>query len=248
MKTLLKKNSILVIMLIIFSITSSYLYASEHDGQKKKDSIYVIQEKIFHRYHDIGIYLSYIPDDTFYDSYGIGANYVFHFNDTFSWEVFRASWINNQLKSIKEDIESSSKLTPIHYDEPKYLFHSQFWFRPFYGKSAVLNKKIIFHETGLFAGLGMIGYDRKRSFGSDSNDTALSLSFGLGTTFFLNSFSGLSFQIRDMMHFKSNKTENRISLEIGYSYRFNLKPREKKESNQNIKTFNKYINSDLKTY
>jgi len=51
-----------------------------------------------------------------------------------------------------------------------------------------------------------------------------------------------------MMHFKSNKTENRISLEIGYSYRFNLKPREKKESNQNIKTFNKYINSDLKTY
>ncbi|KPA18620.1 conserved hypothetical protein, membrane [Candidatus Magnetomorum sp. HK-1] len=235
----------LLIVLFICTILPNYLYAEKSLDLNKKDHTYVIQEKLFHRYHDMGIYFSYIPDDTYYDSFGLGANYVFHFNDVFSWEIFRASWMNNQMKSIKEDIEKTSKITPKYYDEPKYLVHSQFWFRPFYGKSAVLNKKIIFHETGLFAGLGMIGFDRKKSFGSDANDTALSLSFGVGTTFFLNPYSGLSFQIRDMMHFKDNQTENRISLEIGYSFRFNLNPREKLQTNPNLENFNRYIKSNV---
>jgi outer membrane beta-barrel protein len=241
----MKFHLIVFVSLCLNFASFSGLNATIQNDPQQNDRIYVIQEKIFHRYHETGLLLSYIPDDDFYDSYGIGANYVFHFNDVFSWEVFRAEWMMNQEKSLKDDMEQSLEITPTYYDELSYMVHSQLWFRPFYGKSAVLNKKILFHETGLFAGMGMIGYDRKKSFGNDANDSALSFSFGVGTTFFLNSLTGISFQIQHMMHFKDNQTENRIGLIMGYSFRFNLSPRKKVQSNLSIDRFNRYINSDV---
>ncbi|MBF0451940.1 MAG: outer membrane beta-barrel domain-containing protein [Candidatus Magnetomorum sp.] len=234
-----------IISLLLLSFAPWYVYADDSSDLTQKDHIYVIQEKIFHRYHETGLFMSYVPDDDFYDSFALGANYVFHITDVFSWEVFRAAWMTNQEKSLKDDIERSLDITPTHYDEPNYMVHSQFWFRPFYGKSAVLNKRIIFHETGLFAGIGMIGFDQKKSFGNNANDTALSVSCGLGTTFFLNSYSGVSFHIRNLMHFKKDQTENRISLEMGYSFRFNLNPRKKHLEPPTLDRFHRYISSDV---
>jgi len=244
----MKSFLITILSICILYSSSSSLNAKTDEESSQKDRIYVVQEKIFHRYHEAGFLISYIPDDDFYDSFGLGANYVYHFNDFLSWEVFRAEWMFNQEKSLKNNIEKSLEITPTFYDELTYMVHSQLWFRPFYGKSAVMNQKIIFHETGLFAGLGMIGYDRNKSFGNNANDTSLSVCFGAGTTFFLNSFSGINFQIRNMMHFKDNQTENRISLEIGYSFRFNLTPREKIIDNPKIDRFNRYINSNVLNY
>jgi outer membrane beta-barrel protein len=234
------KSIVLTIVLLIYSAAPQVLFASERD-RNNEDRVYVVQEKIFHRYHEAGIFVSYIPDDDFFDSYGIGANYVYHFNDIFSWEVFRGAWIINKDKSIRNDIKKSLNIAPKFYDEPSYMVYSQLWFRPLYGKSAVCNKKIIFHETGFFAGTGLLGFDRIKSFASNANDTALTLSFGMCTTFFLNSISSFSLQIRDLMHFKENQTENRISLELGYSFRFNMSPRKRVKNKQDLDTFNRYI-------
>ena len=232
------KPTVLLIVLIIHSLVPQLIFAS---GLDNEDRIYVVQEKVFHRYHEIGILIPYIPDDEFFDSFGVSANYLYHFNDVLSWEVFRGAWMINQDKSIRDDIQKSLNITPTYYDEPSYMVYSHLWFRPLYGKSAVCNKKIIFHETGFFVGAGLIGYDRIHSFSNDTNDSALSLSFGLCKTFFLNSFSSISIHIRDLIHFKEDQTENRISLEIGYSFRFNLTPRKKLRNKQDLNTFNHFI-------
>jgi len=234
------KSIVLIIGLLIYSTIPQLLFASDSD-YNHEERVYVVQEKIFHRYHEAGIFIPYIPDDDFFDSFGIGANYVYHFNDILSWELFRCAWMINQDKPIREDIKKSLNITPTFYDEPKYMVYSHLWFRPLYGKSALCNKKIVFHETGLFAGAGLLGFDRIKSFASDANDTALSLSFGLFTTFFLNPYSSVSLQIRDLIHFKDNQTENRICMEMGYSFRFNMSPRKKLENKQELDTFNRFI-------
>ena len=234
------KPTAFMIGLLIYSAVPQLLFAGDLD-YNNGDRTYVVQEKIFHRYHEVGLFVPYIPDDDFFDSFGVGANYIYHFNDVLSWEVFRGAWMINQDKSIRDDIQKSLNIAPTFYDEPSYMVYSQLWFRPLYGKSAVCNKKIVFHETGFFVGAGLLGFDRIKRFSSDANDTALSLSFGLCKTFFLNSFSSISLQIRDLIHFKENQKENRISLEIGYSFRFNLSPRKKLENKQDLETFNRYI-------
>jgi outer membrane beta-barrel protein len=234
------KSIVLLIVLLIYSAVPQVLFADTPD-LNIEERVYVVQEKIFHRYHETGFFVSYIPDDDFFDSYGVGANYVYHFNDLFSWEVIRGTWMMNKEKSIRNDIKKSLNITLSFYDEPSYLMYSQLWLRPLYGKSAVCNRKIIFHESGVFAGIGLLGFDRIKSFASDANDTALTVSFGLCTTFFLNNISSFSLQIRDLMHFKDNQTENRISLEMGYSFRFNMSPRKRLENKHDLDTFNRYI-------
>jgi len=234
------KSTVLIIWILIYSIVPQLLLAGGLD-HNKEDRTYVIQEKIFHRYHEAGMYIPYIPDDDFFDSYGVGLNYIYHINDTFSWEIFRGAWMINQDKSIRDDIQNALNISPTFYDEPQYMVYSQLWFRPLYGKSSVCNKGVVFHEIGGFVGAGLLGFDRINSFASDANDTSLSLSFGLGSTIFLNPITSISFQIRDLIHFKDNQTENRISLEIGYSFRFNLSPRKKIENKMDQDTFNRYI-------
>lgn len=145
------KSTVLRLALLIYFVVPQLLLASGLESNRQ-DRIFVIQEKIFHRHHEAGIFIPYIPDDDFVDSYGVGANYTYHFNDAFSWEVFRASWLMNQDKSIRGDIQNSLNISPTFYDEPNYMLFSQLWFRPLYGKSTVRNKSIIFHETGIFLG------------------------------------------------------------------------------------------------
>jgi len=234
------KSIVLIIGLLIYSTIPQLLYAGISD-YNNDDHVYVVQEKIFHRYHEAGVFMPYIPDDDFFDSFGIGANYIYHFNDNLSWEIFRGAWMINKDKPIREDIKKSLNIAPTFYDEPIYMVYSQLWFRPLYGKSAVCNKGIIFHETGLSAGVGLLGFDRIHSFAGDANDTALSLSFGICTTFFLNSYSSVSLQIRDLINFKDNQSENRISMEMGYSFRFNMSPRKKLENNPELDTFNRFF-------
>lgn len=234
------KDFVLIIGLFVCGTVPQLLFASDFN-YNNEDRVYVVQEKVFHRYHELGFFIPYIPDDDFFDSFGLGANYVYHFNDMFSWEVFRGAWMMNQDKPIRDDINKSLNISPTFYDEPTYMIYSQLGLRPFYGKSAICNKKIIFHETGLFVGVGILGFDRIKSFASDANDTALSISLGMCTTFFLNKYSSLSLHIRDLVHFKDNQTENRISLEMGYSFRFNMSPRVKLKNKKDLDAFNRYI-------
>jgi len=229
-----------IIALLIYVTIPQLIFASDFDNNTE-DRVYVVQEKIFHRYHELGVFIPYIPDDDFFDSFGIGVNYIYHYSDIFSWEVFRGAWMINQDKPIRDDINRSLNISPEFYDEPAYMVYSHLWLRPLYGKSAINNKKIVFHETGIFAGAGLLGFDRIKSFASDANDTALSISFGLCTTVFLNNFSNLSLHIRDLIHLKDNQTENRISMEMGLSFRFNMSPREQLKNKKELDTFNRYI-------
>jgi len=235
------KSTVLLALLLIYNASTHFLYAGDLVDLKKKERVYVVQEKVFHRYHEIGVFIPYIPDDDFFDSFGVGANYLYHFNDLLSWEIFRGAWMMNKDKSIRDDIQRSLNISPTFYDEPKYMIYSQLWFRPLYGKSAICNQSILFHETGVFAGVGLLGYDRIKNFANDANDTALSLAFGLGTTLFLNSISSITLQIRDLIHFKDNQKENRISLELGFSFRFNFSPRNKIENRANLDIFHQYV-------
>lgn len=236
----MRRKILAVFVLLLMTCATKGVHAESSYGDEK---VFAIQNRVFHRNHELGVLAGYIADDDFYHVYPAGFNYIFHFNENWSWEVARAQWLFTQEKSLKEDLETNFGVTPEEFEEPKYMLHSHLMWKPFYGKDAVLNKGIINRETYLFLGGGLVHYEWEKTYGEGGEENAPSLSFGIGTKYFLTKNWCINFEIRDMLNFREDDTINNLSFGLGLGFRFNLGSR-KSENDDTIEKLNKYLNEN----
>lgn len=193
--------------------------------QIQDESVSVIQNRLYDRFHEIDLVLGYVPDDDFYQAFPIGMSYTYHFNEIFAWEVLRAQAVINFDRDLKDKLRDDYGVAPTQFDEITSMLHSNFVFKPSYGKDAILNNSILNHETYMLAGVGVFNYQRSYSDGSSSAETAGSLSFGVGRKYFINETYSINLELRDYVTFKGSGTENNLYLGISIGYRFNMAPR-----------------------
>jgi outer membrane beta-barrel protein len=210
------------------------------DSQSDEEKVYAVQNRLFHRNHQLDLSVGYIADDDFFHLYPVSLGYTFHFGENFSWEVARFSYNYNQDKDLKETLENEFSAQPERFPEQIYMYHSHLVFKPLYGKHAVLNRGIVNDEIYLFAGAGAVHYEWNYSDGRTETEEAVSLSFGAGMRFFLNQTFSLNFEIRDLIHLRKDDTENNLQFGAGIGYRFNLAPR-KIEEDPTVKKLKKIL-------
>jgi len=221
------KNKLLILLTILFLFISVQAALAESGDDEEK--VFAIQNKVFHRFHELAFCVGYIPDDNFYDIYPLGLSYTFNFNEKFSWEVARVQWNFNQEKDIKQQLEDEYGVAPSEFSEMKYMLHSHLVYRPLYGKSALLNKWVFNNETYFLIGGGTVNYEKKFNYGDPETEDALSFSFGIGSKYFLNEYFCLNFEIRDIMNFREEETENIIYFGMSLGFRFDLSARKTKK-------------------
>jgi len=212
----------------------------EPDQEERVDAI---QNRIYQRSHEIGLTGGYIPDDTFFEAFPVGAYYMFTFNEHLAWEVARAQWVFTSEKDVKQDLEDQFGVQPSEFSEPKYLLHSNIVFTPFYGKDALFNRKIINHQIFFTLGGGVAHFDNETGFAQTSSETVPSLSLGAGIKFFLTENWAANLDLRNYTNFRKNNTENRMYFGIGFAYRFDLSPRKKVEDPK-IEKLNRYLKDE----
>ena len=126
-------------------------------------------------------------------------------------------------------MEEEFGVTPEEFPEQRYMIHSHLMFKPLYGKSALLNRKVTNHETYLFGGAGVVNYEWQYSTGETRTENALSLSFGAGMRYFLTKRFCLNIEVRDLVNFMEDDTKNYLAFGLGVGFRFNLGPRRVEE-------------------
>jgi outer membrane beta-barrel protein len=197
--------------------------------QVDEEKVVAVQNRIFHRTHEIDTYFGYIADDDFFNVFPLGIGYTFHFSEHFAWEVARVQYMFNTDKDLSETLQNDFDVQPERFPEQKYMVHSHFVFKPLYGKHAYMNRSIINNEIYLFAGPGMVQYEWDYSTGESLIENAFSLSVGAGLKYFLSEKISLSFEIRDLINFLEEDTENYIYFGLSIGFRFNMAPRRAKE-------------------
>jgi outer membrane beta-barrel protein len=208
-----------------------------------EQTVSVVQEKIYDRDHEIGFQLGYIPDDDFYQSFPLGGNYLYHFDDHLAWEVVRAQWSINTDRDIKDRLIQDYAVVPEEFDALQYLVHTSLVIKPTYGKDSIWNAGILNHEGFLSVGIGFAGYERDYSFGPSTTERAISLAFGLGRKYFISQSLSVNLELRDYLIFKDEATENNIYLGLGLAYRFNMAPRKAAAENEDHSIY-RYLRDD----
>lgn len=201
-------------------------WCERKEGEEK---VYAVQKRLFHRNHEIDLSLGYIADDDFNHVYPIGIGYTYHWNEHFSWEVGRFSYMYNTDKDLKETLANDFGVQPERFSKQQYMFHSHLVWKPLYGKSAFLNRKVVNHEVYFFAGAGLVHYDWEYSTGENEGEDAPSASLGAGMKYFLSQRFCLNVELRDLVNFRETKTDNNLYFSLGLGYRFNFAPRKIEE-------------------
>ncbi len=228
-----------VLMVLVLAVVQSGWCSDQSDEQK----VFAVQNRVFHRNHEIDFSVGYIADDDFFHVYPLAIGYTFHFSDHIAWEVARAQYMFNTEKELKDTLEKDFYVQPERFPEPKYMLHSHLVYSPLYGKHAFMNRGIINNEIYFFAGPGIVHYEWDHSNGETESEDALSLSLGVGLKYFLSKKICLNVEIRDLMNFREDDTENNIYFGMGVGYRFNLAPR-KVEEDPTMKKLDKILKDD----
>lgn len=232
------KSRVLIALLFLAGLAPA-----ARSAQGDPEQVFAIQERRFARFHELALAVGFIPDEDFNYDYPVGLSYTFNFNENLAWEVLRGQWVFNYEKDLRQDLENDFGVTPESFDEMRYTVHSSFVLKPSYGKDALWNRWLVNHETFVLAGAGITGYERQFSDGETENETALSLSFGLGRKFFLNESFCLNLEVRDLVNFKEDGVENNVYLGMSLGFRFNLSPREPDRTGQ-VEDFRRRLKGD----
>lgn len=229
-------------LLVVVICAASYHPAWGEDAGKE-EKVYAVQNRIFHKSNEIDLSVGYIADDDFYHVYPLSVGYTWHMNEHWSWEVARLGYMFNQDKDLKSTLENEFGATPERFPEQKYMWHTHLVYKPLYGKSAFLNNRLVNNEIYFFAGPGQVNYEWKYSTGRTEEENVLSASMGAGMRFFLSKRFCLNLEVRDLINFREDETQNNLYFGLSLGYRFNLAPR-KVEEDPTVKKLKKILDEE----
>ena len=221
------KNFWVSLLAIVICVVSSHPAFSDDVDQNEK--VYAVQNRIFHKSNEIDLSVGYIADDDFYHVYPVSVGYTWHMNERWAWEVARLGYMFNEDKDLKSTLENEFDVTPERFPEQKYMWHTHLVYKPLYGKSAFLNRWLTNNEIYFFAGPGQVNYEWKYSTGETKEENVFSASFGAGMRFFMSKHFCFNLEVRDLMNFRDDDTQNNIYFGMTLGYRFNLAPRRVEE-------------------
>ncbi len=235
----MRRTHVLLYALILIFLCAPVVSA---DNVKGEENVFAVQEKMFHKYHELAFSTGYIASDDFYHVFPVGMAYTFHFDDRLSWEVARIYADFNTEKNILEDLLKDFGAAPVKYYEPKFQLLTHLVIRPFYGKDAVLNKTVVNHETYFLAGGGIDFYTVNHSDGitEGKDEAALILSMGAGIKYFLNQKMNLAFEVRDFITYRGDEVVNNMWFGVNVGYGFNLGARPS-YSDETLNILNGYL-------
>lgn len=213
---------------------------SQNAVEREQSEVTIIQERLFDKKREIGINFGYLPDDNFYESFPISVNFIHHFNERYAWEVIRASYMLNNERDIKLDLEENFGVTPSTFDELTSHIETSFMIKPSYGKDSLWNKRILNHEGFITFGAGVATFEKKLSYGDPQQESALTASIGIGRKYFVSKKFNVSLELKNIMMFKESNVENYVFLGVGLNYRFDLFGSMKKDQTEDNSIY-KYL-------
>ncbi len=166
--------------------------------------------------------LGYMPTDSFTKGLVLGGSYTHYFSDFTAWEVLSANYVVGMETDLKNQLQGFGVQPTMVPAFPKYYVTSSIVYTPFYNKSLLFNKTVVWGETSFLAGAGAAYYSRNT--GVDADDPGLTpiISGGLNLRYFLSESTSLKLDIREHIAFVGGADGVQAVLYIGLGYTLQL--------------------------
>ncbi|MBL9037289.1 MAG: outer membrane beta-barrel domain-containing protein [Archangium sp.] len=175
----------LILMVAVMTSASAFAQADELENP---GTVSAVQERAYRMQHELNLSLGVLPLDAFYKGYYAQVGYVFHFTDTFAWQVGRGAYAYAARTGLREQLERDFGVLPTAFDEVQFFVGSDLMWKPLYGKLSVMNRWVLHGEMYLLAGASVFRFTNAFRFGPN---------LGGGARVFINKYASIRFDLTD---------------------------------------------------
>ena len=174
--------------------------------------INAVQERPYRLTHELNLAIGSLPLDAFSKSFYGQLSYIFHFTDTFAWQVGRGAYNYNVKTGLREQLEKDFNVQPTAIDEAQFFVGSDLMISPLYGKFALANKLVLHLETSLILGLSVFKYT--------VGGFAPAVNAGVGVRLFQNKHVSYRLDISDNVVIFPRKVNNVLTVQLVLAVNF----------------------------
>ncbi|MBK7860956.1 MAG: outer membrane beta-barrel domain-containing protein [Archangiaceae bacterium] len=147
------RRPVLTLALLATAAASAQTSELENPG-----AVAAIQDRAYRMSTEFDIAVGVLPLDAFTKQIYGQVAFVYHFTDLFAWQVGRGAYGYNWSTGLKGELEKTYGVLPTTIDVVQFFVGSDLMFTPFYGKTAILNKAVIYAEAYLLLGATVFKY------------------------------------------------------------------------------------------
>lgn len=174
-----------------------------------------VQNRKYYLNKGLTLNLGYLPLDSFTKGLTAGASYAYYFSDFTAWEILNVNYVANINTQLKSDLISQYQVQPTAIpDFMQYYVTSNILYTPFYNKSLLFNKSVVWGETTFLAGAG-VGFFKTAGI-------APLIDLGFILKYFLTEKASVNFDVREHIAFVGGSSGVQGILYIGAGYTFQM--------------------------
>lgn len=161
------RNALLLLLSLVPGLAFAQAEALENPG-----TVAAVQDRLYRMNHELLLGVGVLPADAFYKGYYAGLSYTYHFTDSFAWQVGRGAYSYNVETGLRSQLERDFGVAPTanaFEDEVQWMVGSDLMWSPIYGKTSILNSKVIHFEAFLLGGATVFKLNRDGGFRPGAN-------------------------------------------------------------------------------
>jgi outer membrane beta-barrel protein len=166
--------------------------ASAEEPLDLPGTVVVIQDRDFQLKHELSVGAGVLPLDAFYKGLTLQLGYTHHFNDSFAWQVGRATYSRNLETSLRSQLERQWGVEPGEFRQVQWIAGSDLMWTPVYGKTAGMNQAIAYFEGFLLGGGSVVKLN---------TGFAPAVNLGVGARLFLGQALSVRLDVTDQLVF-----------------------------------------------
>ncbi len=207
----------LLLFLLFCLLSYSNLFAAE---EPKKDifnvpKVVAVQNRKYYLNKGVTLNFGYLPLDSFTKGLTAGASYAYYFSDFTAWEILNVNYVASIDTQLKNDLITTYQVKPVSIpDFMQYYVTSNILYTPFYNKSLLFNKSIVWGETTFLAGAGVGAFK--------TSGMAPLMNLGLILKYFISEKTSMNLDVREHIAFVGGTNGVQGILYIGLGYAFQL--------------------------
>lgn len=191
-------------------------FAQEFEDFENEEDIFdvpqvvAVQNRIYDLNQGLTLKAGYLPLDNFTKGFNFGASYTYYFSDFTGWEVVNANYVLDSQTSLAGQLDSFGVQAETLPEFIDWYATTNIAYTPFYNKSLLFNRSVVWGETTFLVGGGAGNFTR--------SGVKPLLSLGVILKYFLGPRTAFKVEVRDHIAFLDGGIESYLAISLGYSF------------------------------
>jgi outer membrane beta-barrel protein len=145
------------------SLVGSTAHA-QGDIDEEQVAAYAVQSRLFRLGGELTVAAGFLPINAFNKGLTVGGSFTYHLSNSWAWEIIHGAYVYKQLDTgLKKELLENFDVQPTKISALDFILSTNAVVKPFYGKLAVFNRRVIHLEVSVPFGLAFARYTRPQA-------------------------------------------------------------------------------------